>query len=93
MYRGLNNMFLTLQNDDSRKKYFELLKTICSISRLFSDSNVPYLYYRVAENIFCKAFDADNLSRSDCSADARKDNIGIGLKTFLNNNGKTYQKI
>lgn len=86
-------MFLTLQNDDSRKRYFELLKTISSISRLFSDSNVPYLYYRVAENIFCKAFDADNLSRSDCSVDARKDNIGIGLKTFLNNNGKTYQKI
>ena len=86
-------MFLTLQNDDSRKKYFELLKITCSLSGMFSDSNIPFLYYRAAENVFCKAFDADNLSRSDCSADARKDNAGIGLKTFINNNGKTYQKI
>ena len=60
---------------------------------MFSDNNIPYLYYRAAENIFCKAFEADNLSRSDCSADASKDSIGIGLKTFLNNNGRTYQKV
>jgi hypothetical protein len=51
------------------------------------------LYYRAAENIFCKAFEADNLSRSDCSADASKNSIGIGLKTFLNNNGSTFQKV
>lgn len=86
-------MFLTLQDDKSKDDYFELLKIVGGLSSLFSDSNVPYLYYRAAENIFCKAFDAENLSRSDCSADASKDNIGIGLKTFLNNNGRTYQKV
>ena len=86
-------MFLTLQNDKDKGEYYELLKIVGGLSGLFSESDVPYLYYRAAENIFCKAFEADNLSRSDCSADASKDNIGIGLKTFLNNNGKTYQKV
>lgn len=75
------------------KKYEELLKAVGAISNLFSDSSSPYLGYRVVENIFCKAFNADNLSRSDCSADASKDKIGIGIKTFLNQNGKTLQKV
>jgi len=86
-------MFITLQNDANKEKYFELLKMIGGLSKLFSDSPIPYLYYRSAENIFCKAFGADNLSRSDCSADARVSDLGLGLKTFLNNNGKTFQKI
>lgn len=86
-------MFLTLQDDKSKSEYYELLKIVGGLSGLFSQSDVPYLYYRAAENIFCKAFEADNLSRSDCSADASKNSIGIGLKTFLNNNGRTYQKV
>lgn len=63
------------------------------LSRLSSESIVPYIGYREAENILCMAFDAQNLSRSDCSADASKDGIGIGVKTFLNGNGKTLQKV
>lgn len=90
---GKISMFLNLQNNGSKKEYMELLQIVGSLSGLFSDANIPYLYYRAAENIFCKAFQAENLSRSDCSVDASKDNIGIGLKTFLNNNGRTYQKI
>ncbi|MBN1468594.1 MAG: NgoFVII family restriction endonuclease [Fusobacteriaceae bacterium] len=86
-------MFLENQNDIQIEKYYELLKIVGGLSNLFSESTVPYLYYRAAENIFCKAFGADNLSRSDCSADARKEFLGIGLKTFLNGNGKTYQKV
>ena len=39
------------------------------------------------------AFEAENLSRSDCSADASKNKIGIGIKTFLNGNGRTLQKV
>lgn len=86
-------LFLDKQDAESKKRYFQLLKIVGSLSNLFSDSSMPYLYYRVAENIFCKAFDADNLSRSDVSVDARKGNDGIGVKTFLENNGKTFQKI
>lgn len=86
-------MFIKNQSEEQREKYFTLLKTIGSLSNLFSDSPVPYLYYRAHENAFCRAFGAENLSRTDCSADARKDNIGIGLKTFLENNSKTFQKV
>lgn len=64
-----------------------------ALSGLFSDSRVPSLYYRAAENIFCNSFDAENHSRSDTSVDASKNNIGIGLKTFRDESGKTFQKI
>jgi len=86
-------MFLKNQPKDNIEEYYNLLRIVGGLSNLFSDSNVPYLYYRAAENIFCKAFEADNLSRSDCSADASKNSMGIGLKTFLNNNGSTLQKV
>lgn len=86
-------MFLENQPKDRINEYFNLLRIVGGISHLFSDSDVPYLYYRAAENIFCKAFDASNLSRGDSSADASKDSTGIGLKTFLNYNGKSLQKV
>lgn len=86
-------MFLKEQIKEHTDNYYSLLQSVGSLSKLFSDSNIPYLYYRSAENIFCISFEADNLSRSDCSADARKMDIGIGLKTFLNGNGKTFQKV
>ena len=86
-------IFLDNQPKEQLKEYKTLLNMVGSLSNLFSDSAIPYLYYRVAENAFCRAFKAENLSRSDCSADARKDEQGIGLKTFYENNGKTMQKI
>ncbi len=86
-------IFLTKQPKAQIEEYKNLLNMVGSLSNLFSDSAIPYLYYRVAENAFCRAFEAENLSRSDCSADARKSEQGIGLKTFHENNGKTMQKI
>lgn len=86
-------MFIDKQSKIQKEEYTKLLNLVGSLSNLFSDSGVPYLYYRVAENVFCKAFEADNLSRSDCSIDARKQEEGLGLKTFLENNGRTFQKI
>lgn len=72
--------------------YIAYLKAICSLSRLFSESNTPYLHYRIAENIFCKAFKAENLSRDDLAYDARIGEIGIGLKTFIDK-GTNSEKI
>lgn len=86
-------MFLEHQPDNQKDYYIQLLKAVASISRLFSAASESYLEYRAAENLFCKAFEAENLSRSDASADASKDNIGIGLKTFVNGNGATLQKV
>ncbi|MCH9845473.1 MAG: NgoFVII family restriction endonuclease [Alphaproteobacteria bacterium] len=86
-------MFITKQNDKNREKYWGLLQAIGSLSQLASDSDSPYLYYRVAEKIFVMAFDASDLSRSDVSIDVERDNIGIGLKTFLYKNGHSFEKI
>ena len=90
---NLDSNFFLEQSEESKRLYIDLLEVTGSLSNLFADSNNPFLYYRAMENIFCKAFRADNLSRSDVSADAGKNGIGIGLKTFLQNNGKTFQKV
>ena len=89
----MEDKFFIKQLDDRKKLYVELLEVTGSLSNLFAESREPFLYYRAMENIFCKAFNAENLSRSDITADAEKDGVGIGLKTFLQKNGKTYQKV
>ncbi|OIJ09311.1 restriction endonuclease [Anaerobacillus arseniciselenatis] len=86
-------MFYIREAADRKSEYIDLLKEVGSLSNLFSENPVPYLYYRAAENIFCRAFNAENLSRGDVSADAAKNKIGIGLKTFMHGNGKTLQKV
>jgi hypothetical protein len=86
-------MFINTQEAKNKEYYKTMLKAAGSLSNLFSDSPEPYLGYRLVENLFCKSFDADNLSRHDTSIDAAKDNIGIGVKTFLYKNGKSYEKI
>jgi len=79
--------------EEQIKQYARMLQLVGSLSDLFADSAVPYLNYRVVENAFCQSFQARNLSRSDCSFDAEKNGIGIGIKTFLEKNGSTLQKI
>ena len=86
-------MFFESQNALQKEEYKEFLKIAGCLSNLFSDSEVPYLYYRVAEKVFCRAFNAEDLSRSDVSADAKKGTLGIGLKTFLAGNNNTFQKV
>jgi hypothetical protein len=86
-------MFLERQPKEQIEYYARLLKSAGAISRLFSEAAESYIAPRVAENLFCKAFGAENLSRSDVSADAMKDGVGIGIKTFLKKNGNTLEKI
>lgn len=87
-------MFIEKQSEELKKSYVGILQAVGSMSHLFSDYRVPYLYYRAAENAFCLAFNAVNLSRGDTSADAQKDGLGVGLKTFTNTtSGNSYQKV
>ncbi len=86
-------MFINQQNKIQVQYYEKMLKIIGSLSKLSSDSQEPFLYYRVAENLFCKSFNAENLSRSDTSADASIGNVGFGLKTFLKRNGRGMEKV
>lgn len=83
-------MFYEKQPIEQQNNYKKMLEIIGSLTLLFSESNCPYLPYRAHENIFCKYFEAINMGRKDCSADAKKERIGIGLKTWM---GQDDQKI
>lgn len=83
-------MFYELQPQIQQDNYKKMLSIVGSLTQLFSESNCPYLAYRAHENIFCKYFEAENLARLDCSADAKKNRIGIGLKTWT---GQDDQKV
>ncbi len=83
-------MFYELQPQIQRENYKKMLSIVGSLTQLFSESASPYLAYRAHENIFCKYFEAENLARLDCSADAKKNRIGIGLKTWT---GQDDQKV
>lgn len=78
---------------EQKGSYIKLLNTFAQLSKLFSDNTIPFLHYRVTENIFCQSFNASNLSRSDTAFDANYNNIGIGLKTFIINRNQSREKI
>lgn len=78
-------MFYEKQPNKDQHNYKKMLTIMGNLTLLFSESSSPYLPYRAHENIFCKYFDAENLARFDCSADAKYKNIGIGLKTWMGN--------
>lgn len=83
-------MFYEKSPKEQQDLYKKLLRNIGSLSNLFSESDCPYLVYRAHENIFCRSFNAENLARHDCSADAKKEKVGIGLKTWV---GSSNQKV
>ena len=78
-------MFYDKQSKKQQDDYKNMLTVIGRLTLLFSESDSPYLPYRCHENIFCKYFEAENLGRKDCSADAKKEAYGIGLKTWVGN--------
>jgi len=82
-------MFLSLPASQ-RKHYSNLLGLMGSLSRLFSDNQTVYLDYRVVENLFCRSFNAKNVSRSDIAIDAILGQMGIGIKTFTLGDKSTY---
>lgn len=73
--------------------YLKLLSAVSKLSGLFSESSVPFINYRVAENIFCRSFNAGNLSRSDTAFDANYNSVGVGLKTFTCNSNNSTEKV
>ena len=70
-----------------------MLGLMASLSKLFSENNVPYLDYRLTENLFCKYYNAVNDARSCTAYDARFSSLGIGIKTFILNNNASTEKI
>ncbi len=74
-------------------EYFKLLELMARLSNLFSDNAIPFIHYRVTENLFCKYYKAENLSRSDTAYDAKTNNFGVGIKTFQLSNGCSVEKV
>lgn len=78
----------------NNSEYLSFLSLMGSLSNLFAESDIPFIHYRVTENLFCKCFEAENLARFDDSYDAKKWDVGIGIKTFiLPAGGATPQKV
>ncbi len=78
---------------EANKQYPSMLALMASLSNLFSESSTPFIHYRITENLFCKYIGAENLSRTDTAYDAKWNDIGVGIKTFILNNDSSTQKI
>lgn len=83
--------FYNIASLTNKQYYHRLLEMMGGLSNLFSSSDKPYIDSRVAENLFCRCLEAQNLARNDCTADAKKNKIGIGIKTWIASKG--MQKI
>ncbi len=73
---------------NQREEYESMLRVIGSLSRLFSENEAPFLDSRIAENLYCRTFNAENKGRDDSSIDAKFKNVGIGIKTFVGSGGQ-----
>lgn len=65
--------------------YKAALVTVGSLSRLFSESDLPFFHYRFIENLFVRATGGKNISRQDAVFDAlvgENNSIAVGVKTF-----------
>lgn len=82
-----------LKNWKNTPQYFDTLQFFASLSGLFADGVVPYLHYRLAENVFCNSFGAINDARACNAYDAHMNDFGIGIKTFIINNNASTEKI
>jgi hypothetical protein len=78
---------------EAEREYKSLLKDLGALSRLFSESDKPFIQSRTAEYLYCKIFNAENLSRSDITIDAKYLDTGVGVKTFIYSGKPSYQKI
>lgn len=86
---GTNKKDCNEKREIAQKK----LSAVSKLSGLFSESAIPFINYRVAENIFCRSCDAGNLSRSDTAFDANYNSIGVGLKTFMCSGYSSSEKV
>ena len=70
-----------MQRDEER--YSTLLRLVGSLSKLFSENTAPYVDSRFVERLFVLTTNSTDLGRKDRSFDARKGEIGVGVKTFV----------
>jgi hypothetical protein len=86
-------MFINKQASKSTEYYAQTILNVCALSRLYSESEKPFIHSRAVEKIFCDAFGAEDLSRDDMVADAKIGKIGIAIKTFQEKGSGSYEKV
>lgn len=63
--------------------YEKLVKSVGSLSKLFTDNNIPFLSSKFVEKLFVFTSASGDLARRDMSFDAKTiDGAGVGVKTF-----------
>jgi len=63
--------------------YERLVKSVGSLSKLFTDNNIPFLSSKFVEKLFIFTSASGDLARRDMSFDAKTiDGAGVGVKTF-----------
>lgn len=67
----------------NEERYSTLLRLVGSLSKLFSENTAPYVDSRFVERLFVLTTNSTDLGRKDRSFDARKGDVGVGIKTFL----------
>jgi hypothetical protein len=68
----------------NEEQYETLLRSIASLSGLFSQSDTPYIDSRFVEKLFVVTTGAVDLGRADKSFDAfLPPGVGVGVKTFV----------
>jgi hypothetical protein len=68
----------------NEEQYETLLRSIASLSGLFSQSETPYIDSRFVEKLFVVTTGARDLGREDKSFDALLNTgVGVGVKTFV----------
>lgn len=88
---GYQSQFIDIWQTNSN--YFRSLQLLAGLSRLFSENDVPFLDYRLVENMFCRFYNAINDARACTAYDARLGKLGIGIKTFILKNDASVEKI
>jgi hypothetical protein len=73
-------------------RYSTLLRLVASLSRLFSDNDSPYVDSRFVERLYVQTTGAVDLGRKDISFDAKFNDVGIGVKTFLAGSGNSKRE-
>lgn len=73
--------------------YSDALVAVGGLSRLFSESDIPFFQYRFVENLFIRATKGKNISRQDAVFDAlvgENNGVAVGVKTFTLQKKATY---
>ena len=72
--------------------YANAVAYMSRISRLYSTSSQAYIVYRFVEKLFCATTGADDLASQDISFDAKKGDLGFGIKTFVATSGNVIKR-